>query len=47
MTNNEMNLYRWSGAEELKPRPARDDMQQVNVKIMQKLAEMLLTDDNL
>ena len=44
MTRNEMNLYRWADAEEMRPRPARDDTQQAQAKMMQKLAELLLDD---
>lgn len=47
MTRNEMNLYRWADAEEMKPRPARNDAQQAEAKMMQKLAEMLLEDEQL
>lgn len=47
MTRNEANLYRWEDAEELKPNDNRSDVDTAGVKMMQKLAEMLLTDDNL
>ena len=47
MTRNESNFYRWEDAEEMRPRQSRNDAQQLQAKLYQKLAEMLLTDDAL
>ena len=45
MTQNEMTIYKWLDAEEMRPKKESDDAQKATNKLLQKVFEIFISDN--
>lgn len=45
MTHNEMTIYKWLDAEEMRPKKQNSDAQKATDKLLQEVLEMFISDN--